>query len=69
MTEKIEVAVYGGGVARLSEELQSRKNKAKQRVCEYLLKVNENMDGAFIPPTAIDWLGNGIVTAIFEEKE
>jgi hypothetical protein len=41
---------------------------AKVAVCEYLLQVNRDHDTgdghAFIPPTAIDWLGNGIVSAI-----
>jgi hypothetical protein len=36
----------------------------KIAVCEYLLQVNRDHDGPFIPPTAIDWLGNGIVDAI-----
>ncbi len=40
----------------------------KTAVCEYLLQVNREMDNGdghkFIPPTAIDWLGNGIVSAI-----
>lgn len=44
-------------------------NAAKVAVCEYLLQVNRDHDPdnkgyAFIPPTAIDWLGNGIVSAI-----
>lgn len=36
----------------------------KVAVCEYLLKVNEDMKGSFIPPTAINWLGDGIVKTI-----
>ena len=36
----------------------------KVAVCEYLLSVNRSHEGPFIPPTAIDWLGNGIVSAI-----
>jgi hypothetical protein len=46
-------------------------DKMKVAVCEYLLQVNREMDEAdagggrkFIPPTAIDWLGDGIVRAI-----
>jgi hypothetical protein len=35
----------------------------KVAVAEYLLSVNRDHDGPFIPPTAIDWLANGIVTA------
>lgn len=31
---------------------------------EELLSVNRYMEGPFIPPTAIDWLGDGIVQAI-----
>jgi hypothetical protein len=39
-------------------------NAIKVAVCEYLLKVNRDHGGPFIPPTAIDWLGDGIVDAI-----
>ena len=40
----------------------------KVAVCEYLLSVNKRMTGPFIPPTAIDWLGDGIVKAILESS-
>lgn len=43
---------------------QPQGSDMKIAVCEYLLQVNRDHDGPFIPPTAIDWLGNGIVTAI-----
>jgi hypothetical protein len=37
----------------------------KVAVCEYLLQVNRHFaPGPFIPPTAINWLGDGIVSAI-----
>ena len=43
----------------------------KVAVCEYLLQVNREMDEAdagggrkFIPPTAINWLGDGIVRVV-----
>jgi hypothetical protein len=39
-------------------------DELKVAVCEYLLQVNRDMDGPFIPPTAIDWLGNGLVDAV-----
>lgn len=39
-------------------------DKMKCAICEYLLNVNMQAKGGFIPPTAIDWLGNGIVRAI-----
>jgi hypothetical protein len=38
----------------------------KVAVCEYLLSLNE--EDTFIPPTAIDWMGNGLVRAILAEK-
>jgi hypothetical protein len=44
--------------------MSERLDAMKVAVCEYLLQVNRDMDGPFIPPTAIDWLGNGIVKAI-----
>jgi hypothetical protein len=36
----------------------------KREVCECLLDVNRTHQGPFIPPTAIDWLGDGIVARI-----
>lgn len=48
-------------------------NALKVAVCEYLLKVNEDHDTGnghmFIPPTAINWLGDGIVNAILVGQE
>lgn len=38
----------------------------KVAVCEYLLTLNRGEDRPFIPPTAINWIGDGIVTAILE---
>lgn len=38
----------------------------KVAVCEYLLAVNREHEGPFIPPTAIDWLGNGITSAVLD---
>ena len=45
---------------------QDNRDAMKIAVCEYLLSVNAYMEGPFIPPTAIDWLGNGIVQAIVD---
>lgn len=46
-------------------------DEMKVAVCEYLLQVNRDDQGPgrerwgpIIPPTAIDWLGDGIVSAI-----
>ena len=50
-----------------------RQNDLKAAVCDYLIQVNTDHDDTnlpirdrhpFIPPTAIDWLGNGIVTEV-----
>lgn len=39
----------------------------KVAICEYLLSVNEQTpDHPFIAPTAIDWLGDGMVKALAE---
>lgn len=42
----------------------------KVAVCEYLLSVNREMDDGsgrmFIAPTAINWLGDGIVDAVLD---
>ena len=43
-------------------------NNLKIAVCEYLLEVNKDTEVPLIPPTAIDWLGDGIVKAILETK-
>ena len=43
---------------------QEGRNATKRAVCEYLLSVNRSHDGAFIPPTAINWLGDGLVDAV-----
>lgn len=47
--------------AALSDE---DRGAIKVAACLYLIDVNERMGGPFIPPTAIDWLGNGIVDAV-----
>lgn len=52
--------------AELKRELK-RSTDLKVAVCEYLLSVNAAQDDPrypFIPPTAIDWLGVGIVTVV-----
>jgi hypothetical protein len=48
------------------QELQRKldPNLMKIKVCEYLLSLKED---SFIPPTSIDWLGNGIVRALLAE--
>ena len=53
-------------IEQFRAERNSRpKPKAlKVAVCEYLLEVNRDMEGPFIPPTAIDWIGDGIVGAV-----
>ena len=43
---------------------QEGRDATKRAVCEYLLSVNRSHDGAFIPPTAINWLGDGLVDAV-----
>jgi len=43
---------------------QAPLDAMKVAVCEYLLRINVEHDGPFIPPTAINWLGDGIVDAI-----
>jgi hypothetical protein len=43
---------------------QLDRDVTKREVCEYLLDVNRTHQGPFIPPTAIDWLGDGIVARI-----
>lgn len=40
----------------------------KVAVCEYLLGLNEDQDHPFVPPTAINWMGDGIVDAILKPK-
>lgn len=58
-------AVEFDAIAEQQErEMPTGPDAIKVAVCEYLLKVNQDMDGPFIPPTAIDWLGDGIVTAV-----
>lgn len=45
--------------------MSTNPDDLKVAVCEYLLSVNErDPEHPFIPPTAIDWLGNGIVDAV-----
>lgn len=55
---------------KLAETAPSRPapeaDALKIAVCQYLLRVNDEHEGPFIPPTAIDWLGNGIVSAVLE---
>lgn len=42
-------------------------SERKVALCEYMLGVNaRDEEHPFIPPTAIDWLGNGMVTALAE---
>lgn len=42
-------------------------NALKVAVCEYLLSVNAvDPVHPLIPPTSIDWLGNGIVSAVLD---
>lgn len=36
----------------------------KVAVCEYLLSLNEGNEIPFVPPTAIDWMGNGLTDAV-----
>lgn len=43
---------------------QPNRDAMKLAVCEYLIDVNRTHHGAFVPPTAIDWLGDGIVDAL-----
>lgn len=38
----------------------------KVAVCEYLLSLNEGEERPFIPPTAIDWLGDGLTRAVLD---
>ena len=45
---------------------EAENDRMKRVVCEYLLQVNEEHGGPFIPPTAINWLGDGIVNAIVD---
>jgi hypothetical protein len=50
---------------REASPLAESADKLKVAVCEYLLSVNESdPDHPFIPPTSIDWLGDGIVSAV-----
>lgn len=47
----------------------SDANDIKTAVCEYLLSLNRDSKGVpleppFIPPTAINWIGDGLVGAI-----
>ena len=37
------------------------KDKYKIAICELLLEVNRSHNGPFIPPTAINWLGDRII--------
>lgn len=47
------------------EEILASPDALKVAVCEYLLSVNErDPEYPFIPPTAINWLGDGIVSAV-----
>ena len=62
--KRAQVAPAAERTKALIENAQSWSDATKVAVCEYLLQVNKDMDGAFIPPTAFDWLGNGIVDAI-----
>lgn len=42
-------------------------NRAKVAVCEALITINaEDPRYPFIPPTAIDWIGDAIVRALVE---
>ena len=41
-------------------------DEIKQAVCEYLLKVNRDFGGPFIPPCAINWLGDDIASEVLE---
>lgn len=41
-------------------------DQIKVAVCEYLLSLNEGCDVPFVPPTAIDWMGNGLVKAVLD---
>ena len=51
---------------RLEDALEGKDpldpDRLKVAVCEYLLTIS--LPDGFIPPTAIDWIGNGIVDAI-----
>jgi hypothetical protein len=53
---------------RIWERLEALQDldAMKVRVAEYLLSVNRDMDGPFIPPTALDWIADGIVRAVGE---
>lgn len=49
------------------------KNALKVAICEYFLELNSKDRAAgsppMIPPTAIDWLGNGLVAAVVKVLE
>lgn len=47
------------------------RSALKVAICEYMLKINEDSEGPpwFIPPVAIDWIGNGIVDEILKLDE
>ena len=48
---------------------KTTSNDIKTAVCEYLLSLNKDEKGfplehPFIPPTAINWIGDGLVKAV-----
>lgn len=50
---------------RLSKvDVENLNNQIKVAVAEYFLTINKADPEPFIPPTAIDWLANGIVKSI-----
>lgn len=48
---------------------QAARDAMKVAVCEFLLQENELRGEPFIPPTAINWLRDGIVDAILALDE
>lgn len=52
---------------------QGQKDRMKVAVCDYLLRVNSEFVAEsghpLVAPTAINWLGDGIVTAAVESLE
>lgn len=49
-------------------EAALKPDAMKTRVCEYLLSLNDAEKPAFIPWTAVDWIGNGIVKTVLAAK-
>lgn len=54
----------GSGTVLRSAVERDLPDRVKVAVCEYLLSLNKGEDRPFIPPTSINWLGDGITQAV-----